>query len=128
MATNREPDPPGQVELSMRCIIVDVGGRRLVGTLNQRVGGSSPPRPTSLFGRFPSIGSARNAFGAQLATGARRGAEAQRRPGEVFTLGTIKFRGRAQLISGRAESSRALSERSEEHTSELQSLAYLVCR
>ena len=33
-----------------------------VGSLNQRVGGSSPPRPTNLFGRFPSIGSARNAF------------------------------------------------------------------
>ena len=47
-------------------------------TLNQRVGGSSPPRPTNLFGRFPSIGSARNVFGAQLVP-ARAGLD-HRRP------------------------------------------------
>ena len=37
-------------------------------TLNQRVGGSSPPRPTNRIGHFQNIGSARCAFCYHFAT------------------------------------------------------------
>jgi len=46
MARNWELKAPALIELSPRCIVVGAGGWLLLGTLNQRVGGSSPPRPT----------------------------------------------------------------------------------
>jgi hypothetical protein len=40
------------VEIFELYIVVDLGGNTLVIPLNQRVGGSSPPRPTNQIGKF----------------------------------------------------------------------------
>jgi len=54
------------VEIFELYIVVDLGGHGRGTTLNQRVRGSSPRRPTKGIGRFRSSGGARFACGAKV--------------------------------------------------------------
>src|SRR5205823_6926356 len=90
---------------------------------------NTPPPPTSTLFPYTTLFRSPRA-GARPRKRRRANRTVARFPSQEFQLGSGRHAGGAGLRSGREELWPAAKgrRRSEEHTSELQSLAYLVCR